>query len=120
MEATATGTGTIIGTDLFCHTEPNQQSNCVTFYDSGGAPDIAPGLAEGSFQIRGAGKNYESVMTLLSLVRDFLLSDAMLGERDGYLYTFVRFVSGPMTLGKDQNGRHRITMNFAYARSKTS
>lgn len=108
--------GLKFGQDLFINREPPKPNNCLTIYDTGGAPD---GLVLGNesryeynnIQVRARNSSFPEAWEALHLVRSLLHGKGPV-TLNGTVYTVIRCMNGPINLGWDDNNRIILVMNF--------
>lgn len=114
------GLGLEFGKNLFIGREPASPFNCVTLYDTGGGPD---GLVLGNesryeynnIQVRVRNKSFTDAWDLIHHVRAFLHGKGPV-SLNGTVYTVIRCMSGPVSLGWDNNNCVILVINFQIQR----
>lgn len=104
--------------------EPDTPDKVITIYDTGGpkpwyymdATIAAPMYP--SFQVRVRGQDYTEVYTKIEAIRDYLNSVTgwFVGVGDSTEYGRPFQTSEILSLGKDESGRSRLTVNFRVIR----
>jgi hypothetical protein len=108
--------GLVFTTNLFIGREPSTPDDCVTIFDTPGAPPQST-LQKGenyyypSIQIRVRDTKYVDAEALANDIMVSLHGRAQ--ERwNGTLYTLVKCTTGPALLDYDENHRPRFIVNF--------
>jgi len=107
----------VYATDLFIGKEPADPKNCVTIFDTGGAPPQLTMAGKGedyfypSIQIRVRNTKYTTGWTLIQNIRTSLHGRAQ-ETWNGTLYSGIFCSSGPALLDWDENHRVRFVINF--------
>lgn len=104
------------GTDLFVSREPANPPNCLTIYDTGGSPD---GLVLGNesryeynnIQVRVRDKSFTNAWEVIHRVRTLLHGKGPV-TLNGTVYTVIRCMSGPVSLGWNDNNCIILVINF--------
>ena len=107
--------GLAFATDLFIAREPTTPKDCVTIFDTPGAPpDIALDKSEyyyPSIQVRVRNTDYTVGWALANDIM-IELHGQVQETWNGTLYTVIKATSGPALLGWDENNRAIIVVNF--------
>lgn len=111
--------GLIYATNLFRGLEPEEPNNCVTIFDTVGAPpDLTldqQNLFHPSIQIRVRNTDYNTGWDLIQLLADTLHGRAQ-ETWNGTLYSVIAISSGPAMLYWDENERVVFIVNFNMTR----
>jgi len=111
----ANGFGTLAGTtgwSINYAVEPTAPDETITVIDTGGEPTDTDQMdRRPTFQVRVRGRNYDVAYTKLDDVAYFL-SNAKPVVLDGTRYVGFMVTSDIASLGKDENNRHLLTINF--------
>jgi len=108
--------GLVFGTNLFVGLEPDQPSDCVTIFDTPGAPPQLT-LTQGenyfhpSIQIRVRHTSYVSCWGLINDIKNLLhgMGQETIGDT---LYTMIRCSIEPFMLDWDAHGCARFVTTF--------
>jgi len=107
--------GLTFATNLFIANEPAEPNNCVTIKDYGGyGTDLGlttQGYERPSIQIMVRNTGYIAGYALAESIQVALhgLSHQTI---NGTVYTVIYCTSGPASLGKDESGREKFSINF--------
>lgn len=113
-------TSLVIGVDLFISKQPELPINCVTVYDTGGAPSLLTYGRDRTlrhtvmvwvrdhFFERGVGK-CNTIIQVLDGLANFEMED-------GTKYLFVKLFSGPNNLGTNDELYFSWSLNFEVMR----
>lgn len=113
-------TDLVFGTNLFISREPTSPNNCVTIYDTPGAPDMLTLNKDEkyeypSIQVRVRNVSYTDGWINLDEIRQSLHGRAH-ETWNGAYYTIIKVSSGPALLEYDDNGRVILVINFQIQR----
>lgn len=104
--------GATMGWAVAVASEPEAPDTAITVYDTGGEPtDTDQVDRRPTFQVRVRGPNYDEAYTKLDDIAYFL-ANARPGVLDGTRYAAFVITSDIASLGKDDNNRHQLTVNF--------
>ena len=103
-------------TDLFIAKQPLTPDNCVTIYDTPGAPpalwmDAADVYDYPSIQIRVRNKSYLTGYALIQQIKTFLHGQAHVTINSTY-YSLIQCMGDPAFLEWDEKGRVHFIINF--------
>jgi len=111
-----------LATDLHVHVMPSSPDRVVTVYDAGGTSptlhldrDEAQKNPSVSVQVRGAKGQHEAAKQLASDIEDFL--DGLTATQGGARYILIRAEGGIQPLGRDDQNRMLLSVNFRTIRT---
>jgi len=100
------------GWSIHVASEPEKPDTCITVYDTGGEePDTDQLDRRPTFQVRVRGPNYQDAYAKISSILDFLMH-APAVTLNGTRYAAFAPTSDVASIGKDDNNRHVLTVNF--------
>ena len=125
----AEGLGSDAGTDdwaIYRSQEPDTPNKVVTIYDTGGPPPgyvyrvVVPETQYPTFQIRVRGEDYTEVYEKIEAIKDYLntVTGWFVDTATEYGRPFQ--TSEIISLGKDENGRSVLVVNFKIIRQDVS
>ena len=101
-----------LGTDLFVSTEPAGPDSTVTLYDTGGQePEPDQDLWRPTIQVRVRDKDYLAAYGKQQSIRDTLIGPPGFTQ-GGYRVLGVFPSSDVIAIGRDDNDRFRLTLNY--------
>ncbi len=104
--------GSPAGWSINVASEPDTPDTAITVYDTGGeTPDTDQLDRHPTFQVRVRGPNYDDAYAKIDDIAYFL-ANARPGVLDGTRYAAFVITSDIASLGKDDNNRHQLTVNF--------
>src|SRR5699024_1742290 len=122
LESKGVGTfGADTGWCISAAAEPVAPDTTVTLYDTPGREPLLYGKGDGkrynqpAIQVRVRGADYPAAYSKAQQVRD-LLNTIMNETIDGQLFVGAWLNSDIMSLGRDDNNRHRLTANYQLTR----
>lgn len=119
LEDSSISLGTV-GTNIFIGHEPAMPDNCITIFDTGGF-ESTPNYSyeRPTVMVKVRNLSYDTGYDLAQDVHDALngLCDVIEGS---YRYIGIWVLSGPNSIGRDDNNRALFTINFRLHRTNTA
>lgn len=105
------GHGTV-GTDIFYSFQPDTPDACITVLDTGGlAPDRYIPHAEPTFQVLVRSTTYDLAEAKAEAIVTEL-HDSVHKTIGGDYHYYIFLLTEPAAIGRDENGRDEISINF--------
>lgn len=99
---------------IFVGTEPTRPDSSITIYDTGGTQVVVP-LEDPTIQVRIRSHSYTDAYAKAHAIRNALLVPTA-RILDGWLYTGFWLISDIAKIGRDDNNRELLTINFRLMR----